>query len=132
MGRNISIYIDDEMERAPSARSTEDGQRSAVLREIVQRYDEIVRRDAPELSEPEWKAVADALDGTILDSTTLRFAWAEVADADRINGLGVKWGIDAQALAARIRDLTQGQLTALVDRVERFWSAVSRGEDPEM
>jgi hypothetical protein len=51
-----------------------------------------------------------------------RHLWAEVEDADRLDGLGAKWGIDAHALAARLRDLSPGARMAILDAVERFWT----------
>jgi hypothetical protein len=73
------------------------------------------------LSRGEACGICDALNGTILDESGWQCLWAEVADADRLDGLGEKWSIDAQALAARIRDASPGAKLALAEAVEEFW-----------
>jgi hypothetical protein len=115
-----------EVERALRARAgTPDGPVSAIAsRDLARYYDTIARSLATlTFSEAEASAICDALNGTMLDSPdTYRFAWAEIADADRLNGLGEKWGVDGQALAARVRALHPAELVALVDAVDRFWT----------
>jgi hypothetical protein len=74
----------------------------------------------------------DALNGVWLQSTDrdaafLTTVWAEIYDADRINGLGRKWHCDAKALAERIRDYDYATVVALVDAVERWWALPSDG-----
>ncbi|HCZ49108.1 MAG TPA: hypothetical protein DCZ11_08895 [Gammaproteobacteria bacterium] len=98
--------------------------RSARLNTVAERYLDVVRRDCPGLTEAEWCAICDALNGYWMEGCEnigVRTAWAEIADADRLNGLGEKWGVDAQALAARMRDMTAGAQVALAEVVERFW-----------
>jgi hypothetical protein len=90
---------------------------------IAARYQEICRRHCPTLTLSEWCAVMDALNGIWLhDTSPLTSIWAEVYDADRLNGLGQKWGVDAKALAQRIREYDYATLVALVDAVERWWA----------
>lgn len=126
MADRITIYVGE-----PLARLLDDAEnRSGRLNTVAERYLEIVRRDVPELSEAEWCVVCDALNGYWMEGAPelgLRFAWANIADADRLDGLGRKWGVDAQALAVRIRDLPMGALVALAEVVERFWAPQPSG-----
>lgn len=100
-------------------------QRSARLNSVAERYLDIVSRDCPALSEAEWCAICDALNGYWMgagDAAGVRLAWAEIEDADRLSGLGEKWGVDAQAIAGRLREYTAGQQVAVAEVVQRFWS----------
>jgi hypothetical protein len=101
------------------------GNRSSRINSIAERYLHIVDRDCPALSEAQWCAICDALNGYWIDAGDIglgvRLAWAEVEDADRLNGLGKKWGIDATALARRLRDGTAGEQVAIAEVVQRFW-----------
>jgi hypothetical protein len=45
----------------------------------------------------------------------------DVVDADRLDGLGESFEIDAAALAATCRGWTRGQGLSVVDAVRRFW-----------
>ncbi len=98
---------------------------SGVVNMVADRYQEIVRRSMPELTEKEWFACADALNGVWLSDAAgmyLGEIWIEIADSDRLNGLGEKWGIDAQDLARRLRGMPFAAVLAVVDVVERLWA----------
>ncbi len=104
--------------------------RSDAIRRILHRYAEVCRRELPALSVPEWKLCMDALNGTILWDRVESISWLvhEVEDALRINKLGEKHGVDGPALLAKLADTTYAQRLAIADTAERFWAAVSRGE----
>jgi hypothetical protein len=102
---------------------------SATVRRIVARYLDLVERelDQIELSEPEALLVCDALNGLwITEAAAVRLLWAEVADAIAHDRLDAKWGVDGEALVAKLRRLTPGQRLALLDAVERFWQQPDR------
>ena len=124
MGKKISIYAGDPIEWA--LRGYEDN-RSGRLNEVCSRYQQIMRDATPRWTEQEWCAVCDALNGYwmsgVSDEASLRLYWAEIEDADRLNGLGDKWGIDAQALAREIRELPMAGKIAVAEVVGRFWQA---------
>jgi hypothetical protein len=97
---------------------------------VAARYQEICRRHCPKLTQSEWLAVLDALNGvwlqsSIHDAGLLTGIWASVYDADRLGGLGAKWGCDAKALSEHIRDYDYATTVALVDAVERWWALPS-------
>jgi len=52
---------------------------------------------------------------------TFMFLPAEIADAIRLNKLDEKWGVDSEALQAKIRALTPTGLAALTVATARFW-----------
>lgn len=100
--------------------------RSGRLNTVAERYTYVVERDCPTLSEAQWCAVCDALNGYWMDAgdsgAGVRLAWAEIEDADRLNGLGEKWSVDAHALAMQLRDMSAGQQVAVAEVVQRFWA----------
>lgn len=119
MAEKFSIYAGEPM---ATALAGYDDSRSGRINQVCADWLLMVRDQAPELTESEWCAVADALNGLYMrdsDEATYRFAWAEIADAPE---LGPKWGIDQPALAAKLRALGTSQLVALAEIVRRFWA----------
>ncbi len=93
---------------------------------ICQRYDMIIARDCPVLTVAEWMALCEALMGPKLIDLpgweNVQTFWCEVCDADRLGGLGEKWGIDADALAARLKEMPYAQKCSVLEVASRFWS----------
>ena len=118
----ISVYAGAPIQRALEGHSDN---RSGRLNTVAERYTYIVERDCPVLSEAQWCAICDALNGYWLSGgdsgAGVRLAWAEIEDADRLGGLGARWGVDALALAAWLREATAGQQVAVAEVVQRFW-----------
>lgn len=96
--------------------------RSGRLNTVAERYTAIMAAHTPALTELEWCAVCDALNGHYMDAGDgllgVRYAWASVADCE---GLGEKWGIDQAALVERLRALDVAGSVALAEVVQRFW-----------
>ena len=109
--------------------------RSGLLNTVAARYVEIARRHMPTLTLAEWCAVMDALNGLWTQASSrseaglITGAWADVYDADRLDGLGAKWHCDAKGLAERIRDYDYATTVALVDAVERWWARAPHDGD---
>jgi len=124
MASRTTIYLPDAVEEVLGPDQAEG--RSGRITTILLRYREMVASSTPALTEAEWCAVCDALNGTILDARAgadpLRLLWAEIADADRLDGLGAKWGIDAPALVTRLQEMGYPELVAVAEVVARFWS----------
>jgi thiol-disulfide isomerase/thioredoxin len=118
----ISIYAGAPIQRVLEGYGDN---RSGRLNTVAERYAYVVERDCPALTEAQWCAVCDALNGYWIDGgdsgAGVRLAWAEIEDADRLDGLGEKWGVDAHALAVQLRDSTAGQQVAVAEIVQRFW-----------
>lgn len=131
MSKRLAVYLGPPLTRLLAARSGADQTQhvpggaglSGVVNMAVDRYQEIIRRSMPTLTEAEWMACADALNGVWLagEAAHLAVVWIEIEDGDRRNGLGAKWGIDALALARRLREAPYAAVVAVVDVVERLW-----------
>lgn len=115
------------------ARRTPGQSAGEIARRDLDRYYAILAAELArlDLSEAEWSAVVDALNGSLLDANTARLLWAEIDDA-LPDGLAGKWGIDGPALVGKLRTLSPAGAMAVVDTAERYWTAVSRGESPEI
>lgn len=96
--------------------------RAALVRRDLERYYELMRHARrslrAKLSPAEVALVADALASTFLDHTSLRHIDHEVEDA-LLDGLAEKWDVDGAKLVATLRALSDGELFALGDAVER-------------
>lgn len=118
-----TIYAGEPLQRALAGF---EGNRSGRINQICDRYMEIIEAECPPLTEPEWLALCDLLNGTWLDDqASVRFLWAEVADS---KGTAEKWGIDTDDLAKRVRSMSQAQTTAIVEVVQKFWAV----QNPEI
>jgi hypothetical protein len=116
MPKRISVYAGKPIEDVLLGY---DDNRSGRLNQVAESYLEMVKCLTPEMTEPEWSAVVDALNGYWMDEAlALRYAWAEIADT---KGLGKKWGVDQEALSGRIRSLTDAELIALREVIKRLW-----------
>lgn len=120
--RRATLYITPPIDALLDGRQERDtlaGRLSAV----AERYRMIIDGHKPDLTEAEWNACRDALNSYWMgDADSITLIWATIADADRIDGLGKKWGIDAQALSSRIRQMPPAELVALVEAVETWWA----------
>lgn len=100
----------------------DDENRSGRLNTVAERYAAIVAAHTPTMTEAEWSACCDALNGHYMDAGDglmgVRYAWASVEDCA---GLGDKWGVDQSALVARLRALPLAEAVALAEVVQRFW-----------
>jgi hypothetical protein len=132
MGRQISIWFQDETERLLSERTQkhEDAgliarydSRSRLIAGLIARYDEVVRRSIPQLAEKEWMLVADALNGIWLleEPRHVHYIELEIADAIRLNKLDSKWEVDGAELNRKIHALDYAGRLSIVDAVERLW-----------
>lgn len=122
MARKLGVYMSEPLERLVKDREAQDSL-SGRLSTAADRYLEICDRHKPELSEAEWNACRDALNGCwMADTMSVESVWASIYDADRLDGLGKKWGIDAKALAIRIRDMPLVEKIALIEAVESWWA----------
>ncbi|MCD9005208.1 hypothetical protein LDO31_02965 [Luteimonas sp. XNQY3] len=94
--------------------------RSGRLNQVAADYTQMIVSLVPQFTAQQWQALADVLgDGALRDERGLRFAWASVADS-KADGIGEKWGIDVNALAAVVRQLKLPQLIALREVLARY------------
>lgn len=113
---------------------------SVIAKRDLQRYYELLDECLArlDLSEPEAGLLTEAAVGVRelgepARSQVHRYLWAEVSDAVRERGLAERWGVqDPQALVERIRGLGPAEQRALVDALERVWSASSAEDTPTL
>lgn len=100
-------------------------ERSARINQVCADWRDLIAASVPVLTEAQWCAVIDAINGTMIDDdTTMRHLWAEVADAREICE---KWSIDQASIVAALRALTWAELVALRETVRRYWLSVEAG-----
>lgn len=129
-----SITLDAATMAILRARSGPGENASGLVRLLLGWYDEIIRRERPDLAPNEWNAIRDALNGTWL----LAEQWSlgmiasalalEVSDACRLNGLADKWKVDGPGLVARLAAMSFAARVAVIDDVVRFWAEAGREE----
>ena len=123
MSRKKSIYLPEEAEATLGPR--DEMSLSGRIAGILLRYDSAWRTHCPALSEAEWSAICDALNGTHLaiDGAApdmSRFLWAEMSDSPE---MGEKWGIDVKALALRMQAWSRIEQIACFEVAARFWTS---------
>lgn len=119
--KNVSIYPGPDLEAAIVANGGGRG-RSHRINQIADRYAEILRRNQPSLSEPEWNLIRDSLNGTLHEpAAMIGGVWQGVEDS-LADGLGAKWGVDGPELVRKLRGLSFAQEVALVEAIEAWWA----------
>lgn len=118
------------------ARATGIRSRSGAVSAICDRYASICERDLPRDLPGGQRAInliRDSLSGCWpSDRVHPGAIQAEVGDHIDLNDAGDKWGLspdECHALVMALGELTQGQVVALVDAIERWWSDPSASQE---
>jgi len=98
-----------------------------TVRDLLQRYLQIVERSLPDLDEEEWNVIFDVYNGTITEPWALKIAYANLEDTPE--SVYDRHGADKEDLVAKARDWSIAEATAVIDMAEQFWTATSKGED---
>ncbi|MDK2883320.1 MAG: hypothetical protein PWP58_1656 [Bacillota bacterium] len=124
----ISVTLTPEVLTELHAR----GPRSTVINRDLDRLYTLYRRALAQvgLTTREALLIADALNGILMDVTTVPLFWAQIQDAIAVEHLDKKWQVDGQALVEKLRGLNEIQALAVIDAAERFWHE-NPGESPE-
>jgi hypothetical protein len=87
-------------------------------------YRIILLEEDPGLTESEWHYLYDAYNGHLWQDIDLlpEVMLAVVLDADRLQRLGEKWGVDAEALARKLAGFCPGQRARVLIRIRQFWA----------
>lgn len=100
---------------------------SGRITEVAMRYRALLDDATPTLTEAQWSAICDVLNGTWLicedidgRGDPVQSAWVDVADCDE-DGMAEKWNVDMLALAATLRDMPYAGQAAVCEVVRRFW-----------
>lgn len=125
----ISITLEPEVIEKIETRSEGSSISAIIERDLGRLYSLLSGAlKTTELSIAEACAIVDVCNGwLILNVQDAQFLYANIEDADKLDGLGKKWKIDAQALAKKLKTYSLLQNLAIVDAAERFWSGPYRG-----
>ena len=124
MTKRTSIYLNPPLQKALDGADSISGR----LGQICDRYAEINRRAriAQRFSEAELNAMRDCCNGTWFEPAQLIDGAVSANFEDSlIDGIAEKWGIDAPATIAKLRELTYPDQVALVEDIEAFWRGVA-------
>lgn len=117
------MFRDTTLEPQLADRAPEGDSLGLTAKRDLTRYYDTLRRELKlairDLTRGEKLALIDVSNGTLWDSNSAGFLWAEVADADPDQL--AQWEIDHDALVDKLRALTPTQSLALVDALERWW-----------
>lgn len=119
-----NLYLSPGAEEALGARSRggvgSQGDRSAVVSRMLERYAEVCGRSLPDLSEDEWSLIYAACQGWFVDTPqAVRYLPMEVADYAEDTDDGE--GMDVHDLVAKLEALDYAGRLAVVDAAERYW-----------
>lgn len=92
------------------------------------RYRAICKLDCPEMSENEWMACCDVMNGTWREAENYitdpaKFIGRSIKDSED-DGMGEKWGIDCKEFSARLDGMAYSSLCAIMEVVNRWWSDI--------
>jgi hypothetical protein len=121
--KKIQIYCGESL---AAVLAGYDGERSARLNAVADRYLKMVRDACPALTEAEWMAIIDVGNGIFLDMQGISLLWAAIEDAAE-DKVGEKWGVDnILALAEKFRALPLAGKIAVGEIVEKMWDTPDR------
>lgn len=125
----LSLYLNDRLlalvRQYGRPGETPEGQ----VRDLLEILGQIVEDDATRLSLAEARALADVVNGWWAEAGDLRYLWAEVADAVQLDGLARRWGVDGDALVARLRALPRASQIAVALKLRAAWRRAD-GDEP--
>lgn len=121
-----SVWLSATLQEALDARAREGEGKSGLIARDLERYYTLLQDElrTVQLSEAEAGLIMHAMMGTLMEPMSYRMLWAEVADDARLNGAHEGFGLtqeQADDLAGRLREMTPGQIMAVVDAAERAW-----------
>ncbi len=127
-----NLYLLPQLLPELEARAEPDGRGynlSAVVNESLSRYFALLK-EAREtarcvLAPAQVALCADRLNGTLVEAWSLPFALLDCVDTQAAE----KWNVDKKQTQDVLESLSLAQTAAVVDAVERFWTAVGRGEE---
>jgi hypothetical protein len=123
----ISVRMPDEYLPKIECR----GEKATVIRESLDRYFLLLDRARIDLqdifTDTELQLMADASNGVIYEAWSIPHMAMGIADSMSLDNLGEKWGVNADQLLAKLKNLDAASSFALVDALERFWESCGRG-----
>lgn len=132
----VQFRYTPRLSQALTARATPEYSANLVAQHHLEMYFTMLRAELRQLQL--WRDEAlffcDLLKSTAIEATWAesgpQLLAAEVEDAP-LEQLDIKWEVDTNDLSQRARDYTRGQVLALVDAVQRWWSADAHSDPDE-
>lgn len=132
MSRKASIYKGDTLLKLEQDLLSHcDDKITRVVNTICDRYSEMIAHYTPALTENEWLALCDVLNGYMTDDIkqAARGLHWSLSDGISMDGLGEKWDIDA-TFCEYIKDAEFAEKIAIIHVCQVFWS-LKAGEGEE-
>lgn len=108
-----------------TARMKEGDSAGTVAREALERYFALLGRTLSGIKHrftvAELCLLADAANGVLFQASSIPLYHAEVEDAIKLGGIDGKWQVDGASLVAKLKNLSNAEMFALVDALERWW-----------
>lgn len=132
MKKRPSIYVGAALEAVLAQQKSATTSTSGIINSLAEFYTEVIRRNMPELSQDEWLAIMDCMNGTATDNLALTLGGIahNLEDAIELDGLDGKWSI-SKDLPAAINDLRWEGKAAILDVVKRFWAMSEEGGEKD-
>ena len=112
----VTVYLKEPIRRLLDERKTPGQGDSVAIQACVERYHVLVTKSVPTFSSEQWNIICSKLRDLEPPHPGLFRAWLQ-------NTLGADEELDRT-----IREMSEVEIVALVDAVERFWCAAARGE----
>lgn len=129
----ITLRLTDEtlLNEIDQRVTADDPNRSAVIREHLARYYDILRRGRATLratlTNDEALCLVDLCNGTLFEAWSIHLLYANMEDSLEMGeGYDTKHNVDGQALLAKVKSLDISATSALVDTIERFWHGTQK------
>ncbi len=132
-----SIYMPPESMEQVNAFPSRNPEFSTRVQEMIACLHHAMQRTEQEVdklfSESEWNYLRDMLNSTLLtpDLPYRVVLPAQVEDANKYEGLGAKWNVNAQALADKLSNLPEFTCFVIAKQVEKWWQNVSNADKGE-
>ena len=122
----IAVYLPPSTVAELEARGWGENRSGTISRDLERLYG-LYRRALRRvrLTVNEAIVLCSVVNGTSYDANTAHLLWAAVEDAGRLESLGESHGVDAHALAAKLRALGDLEAMAVVDAAERALAMAS-------
>ncbi len=131
MNKRPSVYIGSSLEQIiTDIQGYHDDKVSTVINTVADRYKVIIERNMPTLTESEWLALMDILNGYMTDNITQAvngIIWS-LRDSINLEGLDNKWDLP-EDFVGRIEAMSFEQRLAIIHTGERFWSFAGKTEN---
>jgi hypothetical protein len=121
MAKRITVYPNPQALQILGDTTPELNRALEVQSELIARATAAI---SEQFSRGEWSYLADCFNGTIFEPrfSNLGDSLAHsVEDQDEFYQTGTKWGVDAAALAVKLRQLSYIEAWAVVTAVSWFW-----------